>query len=63
MRELIITEHGVKVGKKEKRLKVVGKETSEEVPIKDLDLVIISSNVSITSPALKFARSTIFQSI
>lgn len=58
MSELVITEHGVKVGKKEKRIKVVGTETNEEIAIEDLDLVIINSNVSITSAALRLCAES-----
>lgn len=55
MNELIITEHGVKIGKKQRRLQISGKDVEKELSIENLDLLIITGNASITSSAIRLA--------
>jgi len=55
MNELLVTQHGVKLGKKSERFFVSGEKIDEEIPASDLGLIIINSNVNITSSAIQLA--------
>lgn len=55
MRELVITRHGVQVGKTGQRFTISGPDYDEEEPVEDIDIVIVSGNAAITTSAVRMA--------
>lgn len=55
MRELVITKHGVQVGKTGQRFTITSRDYDEEESSEDVDLVILTGNASITTSAIRLA--------
>jgi len=55
MRELVITRHGVQIGKTGQRFTITGQDCDEEEAVEDIDLVIVTGNASITTSAIRLA--------